>query len=94
MPQEIVSAITNARRPSKWQRQMTRVQVDEIRKFNTNPTRSQLLQFVRQYPKSFADMTRKGILITEGFTSLVQQVKTRIENINGGTISAVLNGMP
>lgn len=29
-------------------------------------------------------MTRKGILIAGGFTSLLQQVKTRIENINRG----------
>lgn len=89
MPQEIVSAITNGRRPSpKWRRQMIRVLVDEIRKYNTNPTRSQCRtvcqSIVRKYPKSFADMTRKGILIAGGFTSLLQQVKTRIENINRG----------
>lgn len=42
MPQEIVSAITNGRRPSsKWRLQMIRVLVDEIRKYNTNPSRAQ-----------------------------------------------------
>ncbi|KAI4889318.1 hypothetical protein NFI96_006059 [Prochilodus magdalenae] len=35
-------------------------------------------------------MTKKGVLIAGGFTSLLQQVKTRIENINrGGCIGSV-----
>ncbi|KAL7826865.1 hypothetical protein AOLI_G00320740 [Acnodon oligacanthus] len=89
MLQEILSAITNVQRPSsKWQRQMIRVVVDEIRKYNPNPTRSQCRtichKIVMQYPKNFADMTEKGVLIAGGFTLLLQQVKTRIENINGG----------
>lgn len=67
---------------------MIRVLVDEIRKYTTNPTRSQCRtvckSIVRKYPKSFADMTRNGILIAGGFTSLLQQVKTRTENINRG----------
>ncbi|KAK9539487.1 hypothetical protein VZT92_004591 [Zoarces viviparus] len=89
MPQEIVLAITNGRRPSsKWRRQMIRVLVDEIRKHNANSSRSECRtvcqSIVRQYPQSFADMTRKGILIAGGFNSLLQQVKARIENINRG----------
>lgn len=37
---------------------------------------------IRQYPKSFADMTPDGSLLGGGYTSLLIQVKNRIENLN------------
>ncbi|KAK2829197.1 hypothetical protein Q7C36_017187 [Tachysurus vachellii] len=39
------------------------------------------------YPSSFADMMPGGVIIGGGFTSLLSQVKTRIENVNrAGTL--------
>lgn len=65
---------------------MVRVLVDEMRKYEANPTRSQCLtvcrNIVRQYPQSFADVFADGSLMAGGYTSLLIQVKTRIENLN------------
>uniref|UniRef100_A0A673AGA4 Si:ch211-111e20.1 n=1 Tax=Sphaeramia orbicularis TaxID=375764 RepID=A0A673AGA4_9TELE len=87
MPEEVQSAIANSKRPAPdKRRQMIRVLVDEIRKHDTNPTRSECLiicrNIVKQYPSSFADMTPGGVIIGGGFASLLSQVKTRIENIH------------
>uniref|UniRef100_A0A3P8RVF0 Uncharacterized protein n=1 Tax=Amphiprion percula TaxID=161767 RepID=A0A3P8RVF0_AMPPE len=93
MPEEVQSAIANSRRPTPdKRRQMVRILADEMRKYEANPTRSTCLvicrDIVKQYPSSFADMTPDGIVIGGGFTSLLTQVKTRIENINrAGTVS-------
>lgn len=92
MPQEVQSAIANAKRPAPdKRRQMIRILVDEIRKFDPNPPRNECLiicqNIVKEYPSSFADMTPGGVIICGGFTSLLTQVKTRIENINrAGTL--------
>ncbi|KAA0708862.1 hypothetical protein E1301_Tti011797 [Triplophysa tibetana] len=67
-------------------RQMVRVVVDEMRRYDPNPTRSQCLtvvrNIIRQYPKSFADMAPNGTLLSGGYSSLLIQVKNRIENLN------------
>uniref|UniRef100_A0A672NWN2 Uncharacterized protein n=1 Tax=Sinocyclocheilus grahami TaxID=75366 RepID=A0A672NWN2_SINGR len=67
-------------------RSMVQVLVDEMRRYETNPTRSQCLSvirnIIRQYPKSFADMAADGSLFGGGYTSLLIQVKNRIENVN------------
>uniref|UniRef100_A0A3B3T6F9 Uncharacterized protein n=1 Tax=Paramormyrops kingsleyae TaxID=1676925 RepID=A0A3B3T6F9_9TELE len=91
MPEEVQSAIANNKRPAPdKRRQMIQILVDEIRKYEANPTRNECLimcrNIVRQYPSSTgpssADMTPGGKMIGGGYTSLVSQVKTRIENIN------------
>lgn len=65
---------------------MVRILADEMRRYEANPTRAQCLSVVqniiRQYPKSFADMTPNGSLLGGGCTSLLIQVKNRIENLN------------
>lgn len=87
MPQEIRSAVVDGKRPRPMERrQMVRVLVDEMRKYDPNPTRLQCLivvrNIIRQYPKSFADMTPDGSLLGGGYSSLLIQVKNRIENLN------------
>ncbi|CAK6974710.1 hypothetical protein PFLUV_G00052250 [Scomber scombrus] len=87
MPQEIRSAIADGKRPKPVaRRQMVRVLADEMRRYEANPTRAQCLtvvqNIIRQYPKSFADMTPDGSLLGGGYTSLLIQVKNRIENLN------------
>ncbi|TRY88513.1 hypothetical protein DNTS_023150, partial [Danionella cerebrum] len=95
MPEELRSAIANGKRPAPdKRRQMIRILVDEIRKHEANPTRSECLiicrNIIKQYPSSFADMTPGGVIIGGGFTSLLAQVKTRIENINrSGTLRRI-----
>ncbi|KAG5840947.1 hypothetical protein ANANG_G00194310, partial [Anguilla anguilla] len=68
MPQEICSAIVDGtRRKPVERRQMVRVLVDEIRRYEAKPTCSQCLtvirNIIRQYPKSLADMTADGSLL-------------------------------
>lgn len=87
MPQEIRSAIVDGKRPKPVERrQMVRILADEMRRYEANPTRSQCFtvvrNIIRQYPKSFADMTPDGSLLGGGYTSLLIQVKNRIENLN------------
>lgn len=87
MPEEVQSAIANSKRPGPdKRRQMIQIHVDEMRRYEVNPRRSECLvicqNIVKQYPASFADMTTGGVIVAGGFTSLLSQVKTRIENIN------------
>uniref|UniRef100_A0A3B3VFV9 C2H2-type domain-containing protein n=1 Tax=Poecilia latipinna TaxID=48699 RepID=A0A3B3VFV9_9TELE len=83
----IQTAISEGKRPRPdKRRQMIRILADEVQKYEANPTRSQCLticqKITRQYPGSFADMTPCGKLIAGGYSSLLSQLKTRIENIN------------
>lgn len=87
MPVDIRSAISDAKRPSPAaRRHMVRVIVDEMRKNEPNPTRSQCLtvcrNLVRQHQNSFADQLDNGQLLGSGYTSLLMQVKNRIDNLN------------
>ncbi|KTG03484.1 hypothetical protein cypCar_00010926 [Cyprinus carpio] len=87
MPGEIQSAISTGKRPSpQARRQMVRVLADEIRKFEPTPTRAQCLSIckaiVRQYPQTFADQLHDGRIVGEGYSSLLAQIKTRIENLS------------
>ncbi|XP_059355259.1 uncharacterized protein LOC132092841 [Carassius carassius] len=87
MPQEIRSAIADGKRPKPVERrQMVQVLVDEMRRYEANPTRAQCLtvvrNIIRQYPKSFADIAPDGSLLCGGYTSLLIQLKNRIENVN------------
>uniref|UniRef100_A0A3Q1ER93 Uncharacterized protein n=1 Tax=Acanthochromis polyacanthus TaxID=80966 RepID=A0A3Q1ER93_9TELE len=87
MPQEISSAISNSKRPppAAW-RQMIRIVADEMRKYEANPMRSQCItvcqKIICQYPLSFADLQNSGKLLGTGYTSLLIQLKNRIENLN------------
>ncbi|KAF7689998.1 hypothetical protein HF521_011802 [Silurus meridionalis] len=87
MPADIRSAVAEGKRPSlAARRQMIRILADEIRKYELNPTRSQCVtvcrNIIRQYPQSFADLRDSGQLLGNGYTSLLIQIKNRIENLN------------
>lgn len=87
MPTEIQTAVSSGKRPKPPERrQMVRILVNEMRKFELCPTRAQCLtvcrNIIRQYPNSFADIFPDGSLMAGGYTSLLIQVKTRIENLN------------
>ncbi|KAF4114036.1 hypothetical protein G5714_004259 [Onychostoma macrolepis] len=87
MPADIRSAVADGKRPSPaTRRQMVRVLADEVRKYELNPTRSQCVtvcrNIIRQYPQSFADLRDNGQLLGNGYTSLLIQIKNRIENLN------------
>lgn len=74
MPLKIRSAVVQGKRPKPVERrQMIRILVDEMRRYEANPTRSQCLtvirNIIRQYPKSFVDMTPDGSLLGGGCTS-------------------------
>ncbi|KAM4608535.1 uncharacterized protein ACJ7VT_014482 isoform 2-T2 [Polymixia lowei] len=66
--------------------QMIRVIVDVIREHCPNPTRAECTQIakniVAQYPQTFADVTDEGHLLGSGYTSLLNQIKTRVEHVN------------
>ncbi|XP_042609737.1 uncharacterized protein LOC109084889 [Cyprinus carpio] len=86
MPDGIKSAVENGQRPSPSdRRQMIRILADEMRKHDTNPTRSQCLtvsrKIVSQYPKSFADMLGDK-QVGGGYESVLSQLKVRIEYLN------------
>lgn len=86
-PADIRSAISDGKRSSPTaQRQMARVLADEMRKNEANSTRAQSLtvcrRIARQYPNIFADQLDNGQLLGSGYTSLLTQVKNRIENLN------------
>ncbi|KAF4101576.1 uncharacterized protein LOC131524703 [Onychostoma macrolepis] len=90
MPVEIQSAISSGKRPSPpARRQMVRVLADEMRKFEPTPTRAQCLtickSIVHQYAQSFADQLHDGRIVGEGYSSLLAQIKTRIENLSRTT---------
>ncbi|KAF7648241.1 hypothetical protein LDENG_00160070 [Lucifuga dentata] len=88
MPPELLSTVMSGKRPSPSdRRQFVRVLVDEMRKYEANPTRAQCLiitrNVIRQYPQSFADTLHDGkTMIGGGYESLLSQVKVRIENLN------------
>ncbi|XDV41940.1 hypothetical protein PO909_010712 [Leuciscus waleckii] len=87
MPAGIKSSVENGQRPSPSdQRQMIRILADEMKKHDTNPTRSQCLTVTRiivsQYPKSFADMMGDKQVGDMGYESVLSQLKVRIEPLN------------
>lgn len=86
MPQESRSAVVQAKRPKPVERrQMIRILVDEMRRYKANPTRSQcpavIRNIIKQYPKSFAEMTPNSSLLGGGCTPLLIQVKDQVENV-------------
>ncbi|XP_026059551.1 uncharacterized protein LOC113044133 [Carassius auratus] len=90
MPAEIQSALSSGKRPSPpARRQMVRVLADEMRKFEPTPTRAQCLTIckaiVHQYPQSFADQLHDGRVVGEGYSSLLAQIKNRIDNLSRAT---------
>ncbi|CAM4563987.1 unnamed protein product [Leuciscus chuanchicus] len=90
MPAEIQSALSSGKRPSPpARRQMVRVLADEMRKFEPTPTRAQCLTIckaiVHQYPQSFADQLHDGRVVGEGYSSLLAQIKNRIDNLSRTT---------
>lgn len=88
VPPGLRSAIANGKRPSPAdRRQMVRVVVDDMRKYEANPTRAQCLiianDIVKQYPQSFGDTMDDGrTMIGGGYSSLLSQIKIRVEHIN------------
>ncbi|XP_041950466.1 uncharacterized protein LOC121711169 [Alosa sapidissima] len=87
MPSEIRTAVSSDKRPSPAaRRQMVRIVADEMRKYDPNPSRAECLivcrSIVHQYPNSFADLRENGQFLDGGCSSLVIQVKNRLENLN------------
>ncbi|XP_041839467.1 uncharacterized protein LOC121638641 [Melanotaenia boesemani] len=88
MPPGLLSTITSGKRPSPSdRRQFVRVLVDDMRKYEANPTRAQCLiitrNITRQYPQSFADtLDDVKTMIGGGYESLLSQVKVRVEHLN------------
>ncbi|KAJ8013305.1 hypothetical protein DPEC_G00051890 [Dallia pectoralis] len=87
MPIEIQKDIFNGRRPSPCMRmKMVRILADEVRKYSTNPSLSECLticqQITSQYPDSFADITSSGKVRAGRNSTLLTQLKNRIENMN------------
>ncbi|CAL8249770.1 unnamed protein product [Boreogadus saida] len=89
MPVCITTAVALNDRPSpKSRREMVRVLVDQMRLKDLNPTRADCVAvakgIVREHPDSFADALRDGTRIGSGYSSLVTQIKTRVEHVNRG----------
>ncbi|KAI7801440.1 hypothetical protein IRJ41_013437 [Triplophysa rosa] len=85
--------ISVGQRPTHSDRlQMIRIIVDAIRAHCPNPTKAECSQIaknvVAQYPKSFGDVTDEGDLLGSGYTSLLNQIKTRVEHVNRGNTLA------
>ncbi|XP_075308529.1 uncharacterized protein LOC142369998 [Odontesthes bonariensis] len=63
-----------------------RIIVDAIRCHCLNPSRSQCATIAKDavalYPKTFGDVTDEGDLLGCGYTSLLNQFKTRVEHLN------------
>lgn len=86
-------AISVGQRPTHSDRlQMIRFIVDAIRAHCPNPTKAECSQIaknvVAQYPKSFSDVTDEEDLLGSGYTSLLIQIKTRVEHVNRGNTLA------
>ncbi|CAM1312336.1 Uncharacterised protein g5950 [Pycnogonum litorale] len=84
---EIKRCLQNNKRPHpRARREMVRKLVDEIRTLCLNPTRQQLShvasEIVKKYPDSFIDKMDAGEVIGSGYTSILNQLKARVENLN------------
>lgn len=66
--------------------QMIRIIVDAARVHCLNPNRAQCAHIARAivalYPKTFGDLTDEGDVLGCGYTSLLNQIKTRVEHTN------------
>ncbi|KAL0972824.1 hypothetical protein UPYG_G00195200 [Umbra pygmaea] len=88
MPLTLRTAIQNGKRPLPGdRRQFIRILVDDMRKFEVNPSRGQCLMIakaiVRQYPQSFADTMDDGrTTVGARYESILSQIKVRIEHLN------------
>ncbi|CAL8297109.1 unnamed protein product [Lota lota] len=67
-------------------RRMVRVVNKEMRRFEENPTIAQCLTIaeaiVNQHPKSFEDTLDDGKTMIGGHSSLLSQLKTRVEHVH------------
>ncbi|XP_048104970.1 uncharacterized protein LOC125298311, partial [Alosa alosa] len=87
MPVSLRNAMSQEQRAAQPDRlQMIRVIIDAVRLHCVNPTRAQCAEIARtvvaQYPKTFGDVTDEGELLGCGYTSLLNQLKTRVEHVN------------
>ncbi|XP_072555792.1 uncharacterized protein [Paramormyrops kingsleyae] len=87
MPAGIQTAVASLRRPSPAdRRQMVRCVVDQMREHNINPSReichTVAKSIIREYPRSFLDVLEDGEIIGDGCSSLLMQIKTRVEHVN------------
>lgn len=87
MPNDVRTAVANEKRPlPPVRRKMIRILVDEMRKIEKNPTKTQCLtvalKIVKEYPKSFADYDNTESVSEVGCYSLLKQIKTRVEHVN------------
>lgn len=93
MPAAIRKVLSYQARPSPGDRKdIVRAVVDQMFEHDLNPTRaichSIARSIVREYPKCFADVGKKGDIVGDGSHSLLQQIKARVEYKNRKNILA------
>lgn len=87
MPNDLKIAVLREKRPvPRDRREMIRLIVDQMRAVEANPTRADCIciakKIIQKHPKSFADVLQDGSKIGSGYSSLVNQLKTRVEHLN------------
>ncbi|KAF1389442.1 hypothetical protein PFLUV_G00073470 [Perca fluviatilis] len=87
MPTGIRTAALSLTRPSPPdRREMVKAVVDQMREHDLNPSRAVchniVRNIIREYPRSFADVDRNGEFVGDGCSSLLLQIKTRVEYKN------------
>lgn len=84
MSTAIQRAVEKEERPMPDERRaFVNALVDQMMQHERNPTRAMchsiVRTIVRSHPNSFADISRRGEVVGDGCSSLLQQVKTRVE---------------
>ncbi|KAJ4949670.1 hypothetical protein JOQ06_021179 [Pogonophryne albipinna] len=93
MPAAIRIAVADQKRPSpEDRRDMVKLVVDQMLEHEPNPTRAMChsiaRSIIRDSPKSFGDVGKKGDILGDGCHSLLQQIKTRVEYKNRQNVLA------
>ncbi|XP_019897094.2 uncharacterized protein zgc:113210 isoform X2 [Esox lucius] len=89
-PESLRRAIAEGRRVEAADRRlMVRITVDAMRVHCLNPNKKICAEIaksiVAEYPESFADLSEEGQLLSRRYSSLLTQIKTRVEHVNRNT---------
>lgn len=89
-PESLRRAIAEGRRVEAADRRlMVRITVDAMRVHCLNPNKKVCSEIaktiVSEYPESFADLSKEGELLSRRYSSLLTQIKTRVEHVNRNT---------
>ncbi|KAL7376692.1 hypothetical protein ABVT39_013677 [Epinephelus coioides] len=93
MPAGIRRAVLGLKRPSPQdRRQMVKVVVDQMCEHDLNPSRAVchniIRGIIREFPRSFADVDQNGEFVGDGCSSLLMQIKARVEYKNRNSTCA------